>query len=107
MFGLKVFSTVTQFPQGRVEWCAAFFVIPFICLMCWRYFFNSLPNSTYKAEIGDAALLWFLSLCLVLEYFQQSYPIPPMKQGLSDVLLFCSFLCLVLVFFNSPTQFHL
>jgi hypothetical protein len=46
-------------------------------------------------------------LCLVLRVFQQSYPFPPIKQGLSDVLLFCdSFLVFVLrVFFNSPTQF--
>jgi hypothetical protein len=37
-----------------------------------------------------AALLWLL----VLEYFQQSYPFPPIKQELSDVLLFCDYFVL-------------
>jgi hypothetical protein len=32
-----------------------------------------------------AALLWFLSLCLVLKYFQQSYPISHLQEG------WCSF----------------
>jgi hypothetical protein len=36
-----------------------------------------------------------LSLCLVLrDFFNSPTQFPPMKQGLSDVLLFCdSFLC--------------
>jgi hypothetical protein len=69
-------------------------------------YFSTVLISTYERGWWCAALLWFLSLRLVLRVFF----IPNFylwKQGLSDVLLFCdSFLCLVLrVFFNSPTQF--
>jgi hypothetical protein len=57
--------------------------------------FSTVLNSTYKAGIEwCAALLWFL----VLEYFSvlQFPPMkfPPVKQGLSDVLLFfCDYMC--------------
>jgi hypothetical protein len=37
-------------------------------------------------------------------FFNSPTQFPPMKQGLSDVLLFCDSLCLEL-YFNSPTQF--
>jgi hypothetical protein len=47
-------------------------------------------------------LFAFLSLCLVLGIFQQSYPISTYEAGISDVLLFC-FLSLRLVLkYNSP-----
>jgi hypothetical protein len=50
----------------------AAFVIP-----CVRYFSTVLPNSTY-GRLSDVLLF-----CdYVLEFFQQSYPIPTYKQGL-------------------------
>jgi hypothetical protein len=117
---LEYFSTVLPTPtQSRIEWCAAF-VIP-LCLIL-RVFFNSPTHSHLSRDWVMCCSLWFLSLCWVLEYFQQSYPFPPIsregwvmccslwflscvfsdksifqqstqflpiKQGLSDVLLFC------------------
>jgi hypothetical protein len=55
-----------------------------------------------------AALLWFLSLCLVLEYFSTVLPNSYLwKQELSDVLLFVIpfFVFGLKIIFNSPTQF--
>jgi ABC-type uncharacterized transport system permease subunit len=92
--------------KARIRWCAAF-VIPFF-MFGLKSIFNSPTIPTYESrDWVMCCSLWFLSLCLVLEYFskqstwfhllkgifQQSYPIS-MKAGLSDVLLFCdSFLC--------------
>jgi hypothetical protein len=47
--------------------------------------------------------LWFLSLCL--RVFQQSYPFPPKKQGLSVLLFVIPFFVFGLKsIFNSPTH---
>jgi preprotein translocase subunit SecG len=109
--------------KAGIEWCAALFWFLSLCLVL-RVFFNSPTHSTYEsrdwwcAALCDSfgfglksifqqstqflpmsrlvmlLFLWFLSLCLVLEYFSTVLPNLPMKAGLSDVLLFCdSFLC--------------
>jgi hypothetical protein len=45
---------------------------------------------TYEAGIGDVLLFVIPFFVFGLKsIFQQSYPILPMKAGLSDVLLFC------------------
>jgi hypothetical protein len=69
------------------------FVIPFF-VFGLKLFFNSPTIPTYKAGIEwCAAPLWFLSLCLVLEYFSTVLQFPPIKQELSDVLLFWFLSC--------------
>jgi hypothetical protein len=78
---LRVFSTVlpNSYKAG-IEWCAA------LCVTCVRVYFNSPTIPTYEAGIEwCAALLWFH----VFEvFFNSPTQFPPMKQGLSDVLLF-------------------
>jgi hypothetical protein len=53
-----------------------------------KYFSTVLPNSTYKAGIE-----WCAALCdsCVRVFFNSQFP--PIKQELSDVLLFCDYLC--------------
>jgi hypothetical protein len=58
-----------------------------------RVFFNSPTQFLPMAEVSVCCSFVIPFLCLVLGIFQQSYPFLPMKQGLSDVLLFCDFLC--------------
>jgi hypothetical protein len=47
-------------------------------------FFNSLPNSTYKAGIGDVLLFCVIPFFVfgLKSIFQQSYPIPTYKAGI-------------------------
>jgi hypothetical protein len=81
------------------------FVIPFFCLVL-SIFQQSYPISPMKAGIEwCAALLWFLSLCWSW-YFNSPTQFLPIKQGLSDVLLFwfLSLRLVLRVFFNSPVS---
>jgi hypothetical protein len=96
--------------KAGIEWCAAL-----LWLHVLKYFSTVLPNSTYKAGIEWCAALcdscvrvffnsqfppikqgWvmccsFVIPCVVI--FQQSYPISTYEAGLSDVLLFCDYMC--------------
>jgi hypothetical protein len=49
-------------------------------------------QQSYPIPTYKAGIEWCAAFCdsfhFVKSIFQQSYPIPPMKQGLSDVLLF-------------------
>jgi hypothetical protein len=82
------------------------FVIPFF-VFGLRVFSTVLPILPMKAGIEwCAALWWFLSLCLVLKYFQQS----TISTYDRDWVMCCSFVIPFFVFglkvfFNSPTQF--
>jgi hypothetical protein len=74
------FNSPTQFPpmkQGLSD------VLLFV--ITW-YIFNSPTIPTYKAGIEWCVLFWFLSLCLVLEYF--STVLPTYKAGW---VMCCSF----------------
>jgi hypothetical protein len=72
---LRVFFHIPPIPTAKQDWMMLSLCDSFIVFDVLEYFSTVLPNSTYKAGIEwCAALLWF-SLCLVLEYFQQSYPI--------------------------------
>jgi hypothetical protein len=141
VFGLKYFSTVLPnsylWKQGLSD--VLLFCDSFLCVWI-KSIFGPTNFYLWKQVEWCAALLWFLSLCLVLEYFSTVLPNSYLwKQGLSDVLfcdsflclvlkyfstvlpnstyesrdwvMCCSFwflsLCLVLEYFNSPTQFHL
>jgi hypothetical protein len=79
----------------------------FLCLVL--VFFNS-PTQFLPMKQGLSDVLLFVIPFFTFglkSIFQQSYQFL-WKQGLSDVLLFCdSFLVVLRVFFNSPTQFHL
>jgi hypothetical protein len=61
--------------------------IKVMCCSLWLHVLEFIfpPTLTYKA--GIKVMLLFVITCESI--FQQSYPIPPIKQGLSDVLLFC------------------
>jgi hypothetical protein len=79
----------------------------FLCVWSWSIFQQSYPILPMKAG-WCAALLWFLSLCLVLGIFNSPTQFLPMKAGIEcDVLWFLSLCFGLKVFFNSPTQFHL
>jgi hypothetical protein len=86
VFGLRdFFNSPTQFlpMKAGIEWCAAL-CVPFF-VFGLRYFQQSYNFYLWSRIEWCAALLWFLSLCLVLKYFQQSYPISHLQEG------WCSF----------------
>jgi hypothetical protein len=82
------------------------FVIPFF-VFGLRVFFNSPTQFLPMTGIEwCAALLWFLSLRLVLEYFSTVLQFLPISRELSDVLLFCdSFLVFGLGIFQQSYPF--
>jgi hypothetical protein len=51
-------------------------------------------QQSYPIPTYESRIEWCAALLWlhVLGIFQQSYPIPPIKQGLSDVLLFCDYM---------------
>jgi hypothetical protein len=104
---LMFFNSPTQFPPiSGIEWCAALLWLPVLeyfqqsypipksrdwvmcCsfVTCVRVYFFKSTIPTYEAGIEwCAALLWFHVFEL---FFNSPTQFPPMKQGLSDVLLF-------------------
>jgi hypothetical protein len=91
VFGLKsIFQQ--SYPistyESRIEWCAALLWFFFLRLVL-EYFSTVLPNFyLWKQGLSDV-LLWFLSRLVFRVFFQQSYPISPMKAGIE----WCAALC--------------
>jgi hypothetical protein len=55
--------------------------------LCLSIFFNSPTQFPPKQGLSDVLLFVIPFLCLVLEYFQQSYPIPTYKAGIECAAL--------------------
>jgi hypothetical protein len=116
------FSTVlpNSTYEAGIEWCAAL-----LWLHVLEYFSTVLPNSTYKAGLSDVLLFvipcvrsifnsptippikqglkWCAAFVItrVRVFFNSPTQFPPIKQGLSDVLLFCDYMCLESIFQQS------
>jgi hypothetical protein len=102
LFGLKsIFNSPTISTYESRDWvmCCSF-VIPFFTFGL-KSIFQQSYNSYLSRSWWCAALLWFLSLCLVLEYFQQSYPISTYKAGIEWCAALCVLSCVWSWYFST------
>jgi hypothetical protein len=90
------FNSPTQFHLWSRDWGDVL-----LFDSCVRVFF-SLPNSHLWSR--DWVMCCSFVITRVRVFFNSPTQFPPMKQGLSDVLLFCDY-TRVKSIFNSPTQF--
>jgi hypothetical protein len=93
---VRYFSTVLQFHLWSRDWVMC---CSFVITRVWVYFFQqSYPIPTYEAGIE-----WCAAFDYVLRYFSTVLQFPPIKQGLSDVLLFFVITCVRV--FSTVLQF--